>query len=230
MKRFWRDVGVVAEAEGFVVTLDARTVRTPKRQPLLLPTRALADLVAAEWRAQGETVQPDTMPINRLATSVVDLMPERRPAALEQLLGYARTDLLCYRAAGPENLLAAYRQHWDPPLTWLARTHGPELRVVEGLMPAAQNEAVIEGLQQRLVALDDWRLVGVHGITTVTASLVLGLMVEAGALTAEAAAAAALVDEHAQQARWGQEAEALGRERRLRGDVHAASSYLGALG
>ncbi len=230
MKRFWQHAAVAPAEGGYVVRLDARTVRTPRRHELRLPTPGLAQLVAAEWEAQAETVEPDTMPVNRIATSVVDLMPERRTGAIDQLGDYARTDLLCYRAGGPAELVGAYARHWDPALAWLERAHGARLRVVEGLMPADQPPAAVATLTGLIDAFDDWRLVGLHAAATTSGSLVLGLMVAAGALSGEAAADAALVDERFERARWGEEVEALRRERRLIRDLVAADRYLRALG
>ncbi|MFW5679702.1 MAG: ATP12 family chaperone protein [Pseudomonadota bacterium] len=229
MKRFWKTAAAAPLGEAFTVRLDDRPVRTPKRRELVVPTAALAALLAEEWQAQGETVDADGMHLNRLATSVVDLMPERRRAALEQLLDYARSDLLCYRASGPKPLLDAYERHWTPALTWLETTLGVRLRVIEGLMPEAQPETAIRALAAVLESRDDWHLVGLHALATTTGSLVLALMVEAGRLEGGAAAGAALVDEHFQRDRWGEEAEALARERRLRAEVEAAARYLRAL-
>ena len=153
MKRFWREAQPVTLEHGHGVALDGRPLRTPKRRPLAVPTPALAAAIAAEWQAQGEVVDPVTMPLNRLATSVVDLMPERRRAAIDQICGFAATDLLCYRAAAPAELLEAYRRPWDPPLAWLRDVRGVRLVVVEGLMPAAQPVSAIDALGAMVHAL-----------------------------------------------------------------------------
>ena len=215
--------------QGHGVALDGRPLRTPQRRPLAVPTPALAAAIAAEWQAQGEVVDPITMPLNRLATSVVDLMPERRRAAIDQICGFAATDLLCYRAPEPGELLEGYRRHWDPPLAWLRDVRGVRLVVVDGLMPAAQPTSAVDALGAMVRALDDWRLVGTHAVATATGSLVLALMVEAGAVDGAAAAAAALVEERFQRRRWGDEAEALAREAAIVADVVAADQLLRTL-
>ena len=229
MKRVY-DTADTAPAEwGHTVRLDGRPVQTPRRRPLILPTARLAALVAAEWAAQGETVVPDDMRVNRLATTAIDLMPERRSGAVEQVVEYVETDLLCYRAAFPGELAAVQARHWDPPLDWLAHTHGIRLEVTAAMTPVAQPDAAVRGVAGLVAGLGDWPLVGLHALTTATGSVVLALMVHARALTAADAAAAALVDEHFERARWGEEADALERERRLSAEVDAAERYLDAL-
>lgn len=229
MKRFWREATVVDVDWGHGVALDGRRVTTPRKRPLVMPGRRLAELVAAEWAAQDATIAPATMPVNRLATTAVDLMPERRAGAIQQVVEYAQTDLVCYRAGGPRELVERQALHWDPPLAWLAETRGARLRTAGGLMPVAQPEDAVRAVTALVTALGDWRLVGVHAVTTATGSVVLGLMMEAGAIDAAGAGEAALVDERFERERWGDEADALDRERRVLADVQAAHRFLRAL-
>ena len=229
MKRFYETADTAPAEWGHTVRLDGRPVKTPRRRPLILPTVRLAELVAAEWAAQGEVVEPDDMRVNRLATTAIDLMPERRSGAVEQVVAYVETDLLCYRAAFPGELAAAQARHWDPPLDWLAHTHGIRLEVTAAMTPVGQPDAAVRDVAGLVAGLGDWPLVGLHALTTATGSVVLALMVHAGALTAADAGAAALVDERFERARWGEEADALERERRLLAEVEAAERYLQAL-
>ena len=229
MKRFYATADAAPADWGFTVRLDGKPVKTPAKRPLIVPTAALAEAIAAEWGGQGDTVAPTTMPVNRLATTAVDLMPERRSGAVEQVVEYARTDLLCYRAAYPDALAAAQARHWDPPLAWLARRHGVRLAVATGMVPVAQSEAAVRRLATVVATLPDWPLVGLHALTTTTGSVVLALMVHAGALAGAAAADAALVDERFERAQWGEEADAAGRERHLVAEVAAAERFLAAL-
>ncbi|MFP4126286.1 MAG: ATP12 family chaperone protein [Alphaproteobacteria bacterium] len=229
MKRVYRAVTTAPAAWGHTVRLDGRAVTTPRRRPLILPTPALAELVAAEWAAQDQTVAPDTMRVNRLATTAIDLMPERRTGAVEQVVDYVETDLLCYRAAFPVELAAAQARHWDPPLAWLAATHGIRLEVTTSMTPLAQPEAAIRAVAGLVAGLGDWPLVGLHALTTATGSVVLALMVHARRLSAAAAGEAALVDERFERARWGEEADARAREQRLLADLDAAERFLAAL-
>ena len=129
MKRFYAAVDTAPEAVGHVVRLDARPVRTPARNALAIPSLALAEAVAEEWRRQGEEIAPDTMPLTRLATTVLDLMPARREDAVEEAAGFAGTDLLCYRAVAPQVLSARQRAAWQPWLDWAERQYDARLIV-----------------------------------------------------------------------------------------------------
>ncbi|MEO1092175.1 MAG: ATP12 family protein [Pseudomonadota bacterium] len=229
MKRFYERASVRAEADGFLVTLDERAVRTPRRHRLVVESEALAEAVAAEWQDQHEIVKPETMPINRLVTTKLDLMPERRQAAVEQLVDYGRSDLLCHRAEAPAELATEQAARWQPPLDWLAAAHGVRLVTTTGVMPLAQPDDTIERLGAVVEALDDWTLVGVHGLTTAAGSVVLGLMVAAAATSAAEATRTVLVDELHQRRHWGDDEEALEREARLTADVAAAARYLACL-
>jgi len=229
VKRFYRHADTAPAEWGHTVRLDGRPVTTPRRRPLVMPTAALAEVVAAEWAAQAETVAPDTMPVNRLATTAVDLLPERRSGAIEQVVEYVGTDLLCYRAAFPSELVEAQRRHWDGPLAWLEAAHGIRLEVTAAMTPLAPADTAVRGVATLVAGLTDWPLVGLHALTTATGSVVLALMVHAGALTAAAAGDAALCDERFERARWGEEADAAARERRLLAEIDAAERFLRAL-
>lgn len=229
MKRFYREAGV-GEADGrYRVLLDGKPMRTPKRQLLELPSAALAKAIAAEWQAQGETVEPACMHLTRLATSVVDLLPERRQPAIEQLLDYVGTDLLTYRASGPAELVDRQRTAWQPPLDWLARTHEVTLPVQEGVLPLEPPAGAKERLGRVIERLDDWRLVALHTATCLTGSLVLGLALLAGRLDATALTGAALLDERFAIERWGEDAEVTRRHRAIAAELDAVECFLAAL-
>lgn len=226
MKRFYRSVTTAPAAGGFEVRLDERPVRTPARAPLLLPTLPLADAVAAEWQAQEDMVRPPLMPLTRLATTVVDLMPARREDAIREAADYAATDLLCYRAAAPEELAERQRTVWQPWLDWASRELDATLVVVEGAAPAPQPEAALRAIALAVRGLDHWRLVGTHATTTLTGSVVLGLAMERGALGAAEAFEAALLDELFEIEGWGEEEEQQRRHAGLSRDLEAAESFL----
>jgi chaperone required for assembly of F1-ATPase len=226
VKRFYKDVAVGTEAEGFTVLLDGRPVRTPARHVLLLPTRALAEAVAEEWRQQGDTLEPLGMRVTRLAVTAVDLMPGRRGDAVEEVAGYAATDLLCYRAAHPANLVARQAAAWQPWLDWAEQQHDARLVPASGIMPVAQPEPALRALRAAVERLGDWRLVGLHAATTLLGSLVLGLAFERGALDREKAFATALLDELFEIEQWGEDDEQARRHARIRADLAAADRYL----
>ena len=229
MKRFWREVRVVAEASGHRVELDHRTVKTPGRRPLRPPTARLAEAIAAEWRCQDEEVDPRAMPLTRLASTVVDRMPQLRRQALDELLGFGRTDLVCYRAAHPPELVRRQETWWNPVVAWLDERLQAPLVVTRDIAPVEQPSESLHRLHERLERLDDWELVGLHALVQPIGSLVLGLAVLERHLPCDAAFEASLVDERFEIERWGWDAEAERRHRALRAEVDAAWTFLEAL-
>ena len=226
MKRFYTEVAVGPAAGGFAVLLDGKPVRTPARRTLVVPALALATAIAAEWSEQVETIAPSTMRLTRLATTVTDLMPDRRGDAVAEVAAFAGTDLLCYRATSPASLVSRQTATWQPWLDWAERQFDARLAVAEGVMPVTTAEAALRALRAAVERLDDWRLVGLHGAVTLLGSLVLGLAVERGALAAEAALDAALLDELFEIEQWGEDPEQARRHARLRADLAAIERYL----
>lgn len=226
MKRFYAEVTTAGTAAGFAVLLDGRPARTPARRPLAMPGEPLAQAVAAEWRAQGERIEADGMRLTRLAISVVDLMPARRPDAVAEAAGYAGTELLCYRATSPASLVERQARVWQPWLDWAERRYDARLVPVAGVMPAAQPEPALKALRAAVERLSDWRLIGLHAAATLLGSLVLALALERGVIAAEAAFAAGLLDELFEIERWGEDAEQARRHARLRADLTAAERFL----
>jgi chaperone required for assembly of F1-ATPase len=230
MKRFYRDVEVAAAGEGHRVLLDGRPIRTPAKRALTLPSAALAEGLAAEWRAQGGTIRPEDMPLTRLANTAQDRMPELRAAAIDEAVGYAGTDLLCYRAATPLALVERQQRLWQPLLDWAASTFGTRLAVTTTLLPVTQPDTAVRGLRAAVEELGDWPLVGLHAATTALGSLVLGLALTRGRIDAERALAASLLDELFEIERWGRDAEAERRHAALRREVESATQFLDRLG
>jgi chaperone required for assembly of F1-ATPase len=229
MRRFWREVGVAVEGDGWAVRLDTRPLRTPAGHVLVVPTLALAEAIAGEWRDVGDHVDAARMPLTRLATTVMDLMPARRADAVAEAAGFAATDLLCYRAAGPAALVLRQARAWQPWLDWAARVHGARLVATEGVMAVAQDAAALARLRAVVEGLDAWRLVGLHAAVTLTGSLVLGLALETGALDAEAAFALAQLDELFAIEQWGEEEQQRIRHAALRRDLAAVACYAASL-
>jgi chaperone required for assembly of F1-ATPase len=229
MKRFWREVGVGAAEGGWRVVLDGRPVATPAKRPLMLPSEALARAIACEWQAVVGEVRPEVMRLTRLANAATDQMPERRPAALEVLLGYAGTDLLCYRAGEPEDLVRCQQAAWQPLLDWLEARRGVRLRVVQGVLPEPQPDEAVQEIARQLEALPDWPLVALHALATALGSLVLAFALMDGRIDAEAAVAAALHDELYTALRWGTLPEQERRHGELRLQVEAATRFLSLL-
>ena len=226
MRRFYRDAGVDSGAEGHRVLLDGRPVRTPAKRLLIAPSAALAEAIAEEWRGQGDDIRPELLPLSRLAGTARDRMPELREAAIDEVVAYVDTDLVCYRAAAPFDLVERQQRSWQPLLEWLAASFGVRLAVTTSMLPVVQPDAAPTNVRQVVERLDDWPLVGFHAATTALGSVVLGLALLHGRIDAEAALAASLLDELFEIERWGAEAEALRRHEVLRRDVFGAERFL----
>lgn len=225
MKRFWSTVSLDARA----VSLNGRPVRTPGRAPLALPTDALAEAVAAEWRAVEGAIDPRAMPLTGLANAAIDRIAPDTGSFSAGLARYGESDLLCYRAADPPELVARQAAAWDPPLAWAGARYDVHLEVATGIVHRAQPAATIARLSNAVAAYDAWHLAALSPIVTVSGSLVLALALAEGAITPDAAWAAAELDENWQAERWGEDALAAeacaGRQR----DFNAAVRFLAAL-
>jgi chaperone required for assembly of F1-ATPase len=230
VKRFYAEVATGRdEAGGFTVLLDGRPVRTPARRVLALPSAALAEAVAEVWRAQGEAIVAASMPLTRLATTAIDLMPARRADAIAEAADYAGTDLLCYRATGPETLVARQRAAWQTWLDWAERQYDARLVLASDVAPVDQPEPSLRALRAAVERLDDWRLVGLHAAVTLLGSLVLGLALERCAIDSERAFEVALLDELFEIERWGEEEQQQRRHARIKADLAAAERFLRCL-
>ena len=207
-KRFWTRADVVARDGGFAVDLDGRTVKTPYKTPLILPTRGLAEAVAAEWQAQTDRVDPATMPATRAANSALDKVTPQRGAVAEMLASYGENDLLCYRAEGPAELVALQAESWDPWLAWSGQALDAPLRVTTGIMPIEQPQASLDRLRAEVETLGAWELTGFHDLVQLSGSLVLALAVARNKIDADAAWDLSRVDERFQISQWGEDEEA----------------------
>ena len=215
-RRFWTDVTVETVPGGYAIRLDARPLRTPLKADLVLPTPGLADAVAAEWRAQDGLVDPRTMPFTRAANSAIDKIVPQRAEVLAMLAAYGGSDLLCYRAEGPQELAARQSSGWDPWLAWADRRLGARLSVTRGLVPIDQDPAALDRLAAALDPMSAFQIAGAHDLITISGSLVLALAVCQGDLSPEGAWDLARIDEDWQIEQWGrdEEADALATARR----------------
>ena len=221
------------EGEGrarlFRVLLDGKPIRTPAKRDLALPTAALAEAIAAEWAAQAAHVDPATMPLTRLANSAIDGVAGREAEVRADIAKYAGSDLVCYRAEGPEGLVERQCRAWDPILEWARETLGARFEVATGIMPVAQPDAGRAAVAEALAHLDAFTLAALHVMTTLMGSALLALGHARGRLSAEAAWAAAHVDEDWQISQWGEDAEAEARRERRWAEMQAASRMLSLL-
>ena len=207
-RRFWTRAGVRPEAGGFAVALDARPLRTPAGAALVAPTEALAAAIAAEWDALEAEIDPKRLPLTRLANSAIDRVAPQRAAIVAAVAEYGATDLLCYRAEGPEALAARQAAAWDPWLLWAGRSLDAPLLAFRGVMHRSQPPASRAALGRAVAAESDFGLVALHDLVALSGSLVLGLAVRRGALDPAEAWELSRLDETWQAEQWGLDAEA----------------------
>src|SRR5262245_30154133 len=228
-KRFYRPVSVGGAAPPFRVLLDGKPIRTPAKRELAVPAQALAEAVAGEWAAQGERVDPSTMPLTRLVNTALDGVAGREAEVRAEIAKYAASDLLCYRAEGPAELVRRQAEAWDPVLAWARAALGAKLVTGVGILPVAQPEAAVKAIGRALAGLDAFGLAAHLVMTTLTGSALLALAHAGGLLTAEEAWAAAHIDEDWQISQWGEDAEAKARRDRRWAEMQAASRLLALL-
>jgi len=226
MKRFWKDVSVSQEGEGWGVRLDGRPVKTPARAALAVPSQALAQAIADEWRDTGETIDPRAMPLTGLANAAIDRIGPDRQAFANSLANYAEADLACYRAEGPRALVERQQVAWDALLGWARRRYDVDFVTTAGLMHVAQPAPTVEQLSHAVASLDAFRLAGLSPLITVGGSLVAALALLEKAITPEAAWEAVTIDDRWQLEQWGADAEAEAALDNRRRDFLAAARFL----
>lgn len=238
MKRFYRDVTVAPapadEIDGdfggaFQVLLDGRRIQSPVGRSLVLPTRGLADAVATEWEAQSEKILPASMPLSQLAFTAIDRIAPERADVAARIARYGETDLLCYRATSPADLVERQAAVWGPLLAWAAEELRAELAVTDGILPIEQPAPAIAALADAVDANDAYRLTALAAVVQAAGSLVIGLALVRGRLDAAAAVAASQLDESYQSEKWGVDKEAVDRLRALQAEITQAETFLGLL-
>lgn len=221
-KRFYKQVGVGTVGDGFAVTLDGKTPRTPGQVPVVVPSQALAEAMAAEWAAQGEEINPETMPIVRLVNAAVEAGGARVPALRAEIVKYAGNDLLLYRADSPRELVAEQERHWDAALVAIARHFGVRFQPTVGILHQAQPETTLERLDAALEGTSVIDLVALNSITGITGSGLLTIGWHVGLFDEETVWTAAHVDEDHNIRLWGAVEEATERRQKRRRDFDAA--------
>jgi chaperone required for assembly of F1-ATPase len=224
-KRFYTSPGVAEAEGGFSITLDGKPIRTPTGKPVVVPARVIADAIAAEWNAQGETIDPLTMPLTRLANSVVEGVIDRVDEVADDAAKFLGSDLLFYRAGHPETLVAREAQHWDPVLFWAADALGAHFVMAEGVMHVAQPEPAIKAARAAFPT-DPWSVAALHVVTTLTGSALLALALAHGVRDADQVWAAAHVDEDWNIEKWGVDEEVAARRAARVVDFKAAAGIM----
>ncbi len=232
MKRFYKEVGVTELPEGFGVTLDGKTIKTPGRANIAVPTRALAEGIADEWLAQDMEIKPQTMPLMQLAATVIDHLAVNREMIEATVVRFCETDMVCYRADArePTELLALQKALWDPLLAWLHDRYGVTLLTTSGVLPITQPREAVDTLAAIVAGMDIWRLGAFQAAAASAGSFVIALALVEGRIDADQAFAAAELDAGFEIDRWGEDALATQRRTSVAFDLTAARRFRDLVG
>ena len=225
-KRFYAQAETVAATTGFAIQLDGKPVKTPAGRPLEVPSLALAEAIAEEWAAQDEMMIPATMPLTQLASTALDRVEPERPHITGELMAYAGTDLLCYRAEIPVDLAARQARDWQPLLDWATLALDAPLVVTTTVLAVTQPPLALAALERALDRTDPWRLTAIQSAAAALGSLVLALALAEGRLSATEAFDLSQLDETYQIEQWGEDYEAADRRAALAADIAAAARLL----
>lgn len=204
-RRFYKEVAVTPDRG---ITLDGKPVKTPKKAPLVLPNHAVAQAVAGEWEAQGDKIRPAAMLMTKLANTAIDRVGSERARILAEMVDYAASDLVCYRADRPPDLVARQAVHWNPVIDWAATGIDAPFVAIPGLMHRSQSPEALDAVGTALAEMNNYEIAALHNIMTLTGSALMALMLARNALSPEAAWTAANVDEDYQIENWGLDDEA----------------------
>lgn len=227
-KRFWKQAGVEQVGDRFGVRLDGRTVKTPAKAELALPTRELAELIAGEWQAQDDIINPATMPMTRLANSAIDKVATQHREVADMLADYGDADLLCYRANFPVELANRQAEKWDPLLAWTREQFGAILVPKAGVMHEPQDNDSLTLLRKQVHGLDEFELSGFHDLVSLSGSLIIGFAAIHSFKPVEDLWDISRVDEIWQEEQWGKDDEAAELALAKRTDFLNASLFFSA--
>ncbi len=226
-KRFYKAATAAPLADGYALLLDGRVVKTPARRSMAVAERPVAEALAAEWQAQGERIDPATMPLTRIVNATIDHVAGAMPAVRAEIVKYAGTDLICYRAEAPQSLADTQAAAWDPLVAWARLELGAPLIVTAGIIHVPQPDIALTAVARALEGYEPLQLAAVSTVTALTGSAIIALALARGRLTAQEAWDAALTDEEWQMRLWGRdEAAVLARAFRWR-EMEAAALILG---
>lgn len=226
MKRFYRQASVAAVAGGFGIELDGRPVRTPAKAPLVVASRALAEAIAEEWQQQGDEVVTASLGLTSLANAALDVVARRRPEIVREIVNYAGTDLVCYRADHPPALAARQHEAWQPLLDWATSRYDAPLTVTMGVTPVAQPEPSLQALARAVDAYDTMALTALQLATSACGSLIVALALVEGRIDADAAFEVSQLDETFEIEQWGEDPEQTKRRAALKDDIALAARFV----
>ncbi|HZL60180.1 MAG TPA: ATP12 family protein [Stellaceae bacterium] len=225
MKPVHKNAAACAFAGGFTVMLQDKPIMTPAKAPLVLRSGALAEAIAAEWRAQGDRIKPAELPLTRIASTAIDRVQPHRMAVVREIAKYAGTDLVCYRAERPPELAERQRQAWQPILDWAASRYAP-LTVTQGVAPVTQPAPSLAAYAAAVEAYDAMLLTALSMATPALGSLVLALALFEGRIGPEEAFAAAELDQTFQIEQWGEDPEQAKRRAGIRAEIDLVSRFI----
>ena len=226
MTRRSRKIEIARTGADYEIMLDGRPLLSPARHRLIIGSQALAEAVAAEWAAQGARVEPASMLMMSFCATAVDRLAGQRNHVVSAVVAYVHSDLLCYRASGPGDLVCRQQETWQPLLDWCANRFEARFRLTTSIMPAQQPVETVDAVRRAVLRYGDFSLTGLHELTTGFGSVVIALAVLESKITIDAGIAAALLHETYQLERWGDDAEALARRAGLIRDMRSAATFV----
>lgn len=229
MKRLYREATVIDQADGFAIALDGKPVKTPGKLPLVMPSSRLASLVAGEWNAQGDKVDPEVMQYTRLVNTTLDRVETRMTEVGTEVAGFGGSDLLCYRADEPEDLIALQGEVWDPYITWANGFFDIKMKTTTGIMPVKQDGKTLSALKDAVMANTPYEMTVLHALTGGLGSLILALAYTKGHANLNDVWAASQLDEMYQVDKWGEDDEDTAKRDLLRNEMAVAATFLECL-
>jgi chaperone required for assembly of F1-ATPase len=226
MKRFWKEARAVGPGAGWTIHLDGRPLNTPAKRPFLVPAEGLVQAIAAEWNGAEDQFDPRAMPLTGLANAAIDRIAPDPEGFAGGLARYGESDLLCYRAETPPQLIDRQAKRWDPLLAWARLRYDVDFAVTAGIAPIEQPEATLAQLRHAVATLDPFRLAGLSSLVTIGGSLVAALAIVERAVTADEAWTALTLDDRWQLEQWGADEEAEAALAARYRDFVAAANFL----
>lgn len=228
-KRFYKNVAVGALDNGYGVFLDGRKIISPLKKPIVLPTKAAAQLVADEWQLQGEKIDANLMPLTRLVNVAIDKAHASHEQLANEIKKYASSDLLCYRVSSPSKLAHMQHEAWEPSINWIREKHGLEFTVVMDSFKLAQSDMTLEKIKRMAKTFDDLRLTALAFATQITGSAILGLALKHGFLDGYQVFRAIRVEEDYNAQIWGYDPDDLAKAESRQKDIVALYKLFRAL-
>jgi len=226
MRRFYQTAAVTPAERGYGIAIDGKPIKTPGKRDLRVPTAALATAIATEWNAQADEIRSADLKLTQLANAAIDRVPAERAAIVQQIADYAGTDLVCYRATRPPELIARQQAVWQPLVDWALERYAAPLEVTAGIVPIAQSAASLRAFAAAVDHYDDFALAALHLATAACGSLIIALALVEGRLDPDQAFAVSQLDESFQIEKWGEDAEQGQRRQALADDIATGARFL----